>query len=66
LCIHDHRAVAAEHFSLTLDTGGAPEIYSLDSTPLKTRGAILVDLQPGNYRLRLGKSPNLSVAIQIQ
>jgi hypothetical protein len=55
-----------EHFSLTLDSPKAPEIYSLDTTAEKFSGAILVDLKPGKYRLRLTKWPELSVAIAIE
>jgi hypothetical protein len=55
-----------EHFSLTLDSPNAPEIYSIDTTAEKFHGAVLVDLKPGKYRLRLTKSPELSVAITIE
>lgn len=66
LAIRDDRGRGAEHFSVTLDKGGAPELYSLDTAPNKSHGAVLVDLEPGKYRLRLKTSPDLSVAIEIK
>jgi len=66
LYVANKRGDQTDHFSLTLDKAGAAELLSIDTTPRKWRGTVLVDLQPGNYRLRLTKSPELSVAIQIQ
>ncbi len=66
LCIRNRHGNNTEHFSLTLDTAGATEILSLDTSPQKIQGSILVDLQPGKYRLRLTNSSALSVAIVIQ
>ncbi len=66
LAIRDDRGRDAEHFSVTLDKDGASELYSLDTTPNKSRGAVLVDLLAGKYRLRLKSSPNLLVAIEIK
>jgi len=66
LCVRDRRGNSTEHFSLTLDSPSALGLVSLDTSPRKFHGAILVDLLPGKYRLRLINSPNLSVAIAIQ
>jgi hypothetical protein len=66
LCIWNRRGNNTEHFSLTLDTAGAAQILSLDTSPQKFHGSVLVDLQPGKYRLRLTNSPGLSVPIVIQ
>jgi hypothetical protein len=66
LCVRNRRGNNTEHFSLTLDSPGAAEIYSLDTTPRQFHGTVLVDLQPGHYRLRLTNSPELSVAITIE
>lgn len=65
LAIRYDRGRGDEHFSVTLDADGAPELYSLDTTSDKCQGSILVDLHPGKYRLRLKTSPDLSVAIAI-
>jgi hypothetical protein len=66
LAIRDVRGKGAEHFSVTLDKDGAPELFSLDTAPNRCHGAILVDLERGKYRLRLSKSPDLSVAIEVK
>jgi len=65
LAIRDDRGKGADHFSVTADADGAAELYSLDTTASISHGAILVDLQPGKYRLRLKTTPDLSVAIVI-
>ena len=64
LAIANRRGNQAEHFSLTLDKDGAPEILSLDTTAKDWRVSALVDLEPGKYRLRLTRSPELSMAIE--
>ncbi len=66
LMIRNRRGDNTEHFSLTLDAANAAEIYGFDATPRQFHGGILVDLLPGNYRLRLSNTPKLSVAITIQ
>jgi hypothetical protein len=66
LAIMNRRGDRTEHFSVTLDSAGAPEIYSLDTTPERWHGAVLLDLDSGQYRLRLKNSPDVSTGIQIQ
>jgi hypothetical protein len=66
LAILNKRGDRTEHFSVTLDSDGAPEIYSLDTTPGNWHGAILLDLMSGNYRLRLKSTSAVSLPIQIQ
>jgi len=66
LAVRDDRGQGSEHFYVTEDADGAPELYSLDTTINRCQGAVLVDLQPGKYRLRLKTAPGLSVAITIK
>jgi hypothetical protein len=54
------------HFSLTLAQTNAAELVGLDTTAVAWRGATFLDLQPGNYQLRIPGSQGWSVAIQIQ
>ncbi len=66
LAVWDTRGRGAEHFSLTEDKKGAPELYGLDTTPDSAHAAVLVDLEPGRYRLSLANTPDVSVEITLK
>jgi hypothetical protein len=56
----------SEHFSLGPDQNGAPELLGMDTGPQKFRNSILVDLQPGKYRVHFRNNPGVSVPIEIK
>ena len=66
LAVWDARGGGAEHFSVAVDKKGAPELYSLDTTADHQHAAVLVDLDPGKYRLSLGNTPEVSVPVTVK
>ena len=65
LAVWDARGGGAEHFSVAVDKKGAPELYGLDTTTDNQHAAVLVDLDPGKYRLSLANTPDVSVPITL-
>jgi hypothetical protein len=66
LAVWDARGGAAEHFSVAVDKKGAPELYGLDTKTDNQHAAVLVDLDPGKYRLSLANTPDVSVPITLK
>lgn len=55
-----------EHFSVTFDQDNAAELTGLDTATAKPNTSMLLDLQPGKYRIALRSRADLTLTVEIQ